>query len=185
MTVIAWDGRMLAADKRACNGTSSVGTVTKIHRWSGGLCGFAGDLDLGLAMAKWLEDGAIPANYPERQKGDDNIGFIVVHNNGTVVRYEREPVPIRFENRFQAMGSGRDFALAAMHLGWSARNAVVVACALDCGCGNGIDVLCIEAGPGEAPCSDCGGPLKPDEVEHYGNRCEVCEGIVSAQMDAA
>ena len=35
----------------------------------------------------------------------------------------------------------RDFALAAMHLGKSAREAVEVACALDVFCGNGIDTL--------------------------------------------
>lgn len=185
MTVIAWDGKTLAADKRACNGTSSSNTVTKIHRWIGGLCGFSGDLDLGMAMVQWLENGADAGSFPARQKTEDSVAFIVVHNGGRVVRYEREPVPLHFENRIQAMGSGRDYALAAMHLGHDARKAVEVACALDCGCGNGIDTLCLQAGPGEVPCSDCGRALNSNEIEFYGSSCETCEGIAHARLDQA
>ena len=42
------------------------------------------------------------------------------------------------------MGHGRDFTLAAMHLGHDARTAVEVACALDAFCGCGIDTLTLE-----------------------------------------
>lgn len=47
------------------------------------------------------------------------------------------------------MGSGRDFAIAAMHCGKTAREAVEIASLYENGCGNGVDVL-------EAPCSSSG-----------------------------
>lgn len=146
MTVIVWDGKTLAADKRAVSAGYGGGTVTKIHRWEGGLMGFSGDYDLGIAMLDWLRAGASPSQYPQRQRTEDYTAVIVVRRDGTVVRYEREPVPMPFQNVPQAMGSGRDYALAAIHLGCDARRAVEVACALDVGCGNGIDTLTLEPG---------------------------------------
>lgn len=143
MTVIAWDGNTLAADKQSSNAGYNGGTVTKIHRWDGGLCGFAGDLDVGVQMVEWLRSGALPENYPRLQslESGNSANFLVIHNDGRIARYERTPVPMWFENPMQAMGGGRDYALAAMYLGGSARQAVEVAIALDTGCGNGIDEL--------------------------------------------
>lgn len=141
MTVIAWDGKTLAADKRAIQNGYVGGTVTKIHRWDGGLCAFAGDFDVGMQMVEWLRGGGNPEKFPTRQAQNCDALFMVIANDGRVARYERTPIPLPFENVQQAMGSGRDYALAAMYLGLSARKAVEVACALDSGCGNGIDEL--------------------------------------------
>jgi 20S proteasome alpha/beta subunit len=143
MTVIVWDGKTLAADKRAINNGLKSGTVTKIHRFDGGLCGFSGDLDIGMAMVAWLRAGAVAVDYPKQQE-KNACNFMVITNDGRTMRYETVPVPLVFENPHQAMGSGRDFALAALHLGFDARKAVEVACALDSGCGNGIDTLTLE-----------------------------------------
>lgn len=144
MTIICWDGFTLAADKRAlCQGFTGA-TVTKIHRWSGGLCAFAGEFDIGMAMVQWLRAGAKPEEFPKRQADENAALFMVINLDGSVIRYERAPVPLVFENEYQAMGSGRDYALAAMHLGHDARRAVEVACALDSGCGNGIDALTLQ-----------------------------------------
>lgn len=144
MTVIAWDGKTLAADKRAVLAGFKGGTVTKIHRWDGGLCAFAGDFDIGMQMVEWVRGGADPDKFPKRQADEGAASFLVICNDGTTYRYERAPVPLPFENVQQAMGSGRDYALAAMYLGFDARRAVEVACALDNGCGNGIDTLTLE-----------------------------------------
>lgn len=141
MTCIAWDGKTLAADKRAVSVGFKGGTVTKIHRWKGGLCAFAGDFDMGMLLVQWLRTGANPDAYPKRQQSDNPTTFLVIFNDGRTARYEREPIALPFENLPQATGSGRDYALAAMYLGCDARKAVEVACALDISCGNGIDTL--------------------------------------------
>lgn len=142
MTCIAWDGRVLAADKRA-NVAGYAATVTKIMRTPAGeLIGASGDFDTGRALMAWYCDGADAATYPDNREGEYCRAYLmVITREGKVHKYEREPIALPFEDRFAATGSGRDYALAVMHLGHSARKAVEVACALDVGCGNGIDIL--------------------------------------------
>lgn len=141
MTCIAWDGKALAADKRtSSNGMVSV--VTKIHRIGEVIVGGAGDATFIGAMLEWVREGRDPRAFPAEQRNkDDWQPFLVIEKDGTPSLYERTPHPVRFEQKHVAIGSGREFARAAMFLGKSAREAVEVACALDCGCGNGIDEL--------------------------------------------
>lgn len=139
MTVIAWDGKSLAADKAA----TSVGyarTVTKIFEIPDGLVGFAGDGDRCLELLNWFKTGCDPTKYP-KDLGDTGSSAMVIRKDGTCWSYGKLPYPQICEDKFDAMGAGRDYALAAMYLGHDARKAVEVACALDVTCGNGIDVL--------------------------------------------
>jgi hypothetical protein len=139
--VIAWDGKTLAADKRACNGTL-YRTVTKIFRIGGNLVAYAGDPAFGEEMLAWIARGERPEDFPTGQRDkEDWTGILVIRPDGTIQKYERTPYPITFEDRHHAIGCGRDFALAAMYLGKTASEAVAVAIALDSACGNGIDTL--------------------------------------------
>ena len=139
MSVIAWDGRTMAADKRSCIGTL-IRTTTKIFRVGDALCAYAGDAAGGEEMLAWFKAGAKPADFPPGQRTDEWSGLLVVRR-GEILKYERNPYPVRFEDKCFAIGCGRDFALAAMHLGHDARTAVEVAIAFDSGCGNGIDTM--------------------------------------------
>lgn len=142
MTVIAWDGRTLAADKRACHAGSMIRTVTKIWRVDDVLMGGAGDFDFILQMIEWVRGGRDVAAFPAQQRDkEDWQTVLVIERDGTPSIYQRTPYPVRYEDGATAIGSGRDFAMAAMHLGKSAKEAVQVAIDLDSGCGNGIDVL--------------------------------------------
>ena len=143
MTVIAWDGTTLAADKAGTN-CGYRRTVTKIHRFPGGIVGFAGDGSRAMALLAWFQSGRDPASYPEFQKGDDAVGCICIENNGRSLAYLHTPYPEIHTDRFDAIGHGRDFALAALHLGHSAVVAVQVACALNNTCGLGVDTLTLE-----------------------------------------
>ncbi len=145
MTVIAYDGLTLAADKRACMG-SMINTVTKIHRVGDVLVGGSGDLDFVLQVVQWVRDGRKPESFPAQQRDkDDWQNIILIEANGKPSIYNRTPHAIQYEQRCVAIGSGREYAMAAMHLGKSAREAVEVAIALDPGCGNGIDALELSA----------------------------------------
>lgn len=145
MTVIAWDGRTLAADKQ---GTSAghARTTTKIHRVADGLVGLMGDGGHAYALLNWLRGDRKPADFP-RAPGADDTGHIIHFTRVGVFVYSgtgcgfAEPV----EDQFVAFGSGRDYALAAMHLGCNARRAVEVACVFEINCGMGIDVLELES----------------------------------------
>lgn len=143
MTVIAWDGHRLAADKRAsCSGYPA--TVTKIARTSNGeLLAVSGDFDTGQSLMAWFQAGAAPELFPDNRGNDDGYrARLLVIDAGPRIRiYESTPFAITIEDKCYAMGSGRDYALAVMHLGRNSRKAVEVASALDSGCGNGIDTL--------------------------------------------
>lgn len=145
MTVIAFDGVTLAADKRCCYG-SMIGTTTKIRRvdlptFPGALVGGSGDYGSVEEMVRWIEAGEKAADFPAIQRTDKWAAMIVVDDTGARM-YEMTPAPIRYDRGEPiTLGSGREFARAALYLGCDARRAVEVACALDSGCGNGIDTL--------------------------------------------
>lgn len=141
MTVIAWDGKMLAADKRASLNACSW-PVTKIHRV--GPDAFAcvsGNSDQGGEMLAWYRAGAEPAAFPASQRADGWAPFVVIRRGGVVHRYEQTPYPIEYETERYADGSGLAYAIAAMECGKTAAEAVAIACKYDPACGNGIDVL--------------------------------------------
>ena len=143
MTVIAWDGKTLAADKRAVQG-SLIRTTTKIFRSQRvkALLAYAGEAAGGNEMVFWFESGAVARDFPEKQRDPDKwAGLLVVYRDGTLHRYEHTPHPVVFEDATHALGSGRELALMAMHLGKTAKEAVELACLFDSGCGNGVDTL--------------------------------------------
>ena len=139
MTVIAWDGNTLAADKRTSFGTL-IRTTTKIFRVGDALCAHSGNAAVGEEMLAWFRSGAKADTFPSVQRTDDWAELMVIRK-GEILKYEQTPYPIHVEDRFIAIGCGRDYAMAAMHLGCSAVKAVEVEIELDSGCGNGIDVL--------------------------------------------
>ena len=141
MTVIAWDGHTLAADKRASLGTF-IRSTTKVFDLGESLAAYVGDADGGEEMLAWFCDGRDPIKFPPSQREKDSwTGMLIVWADGSIWKYERTPYPVKFPPQQFAIGSGRDFAMAAMHLGKTAAEAVEVACIFDSGCGNGVDVL--------------------------------------------
>lgn len=140
MTVIAWDGKTLAADKRFTNaGHGSTGR--KVFSFNGKIVACCGDADGAAEMFIWYRDGANPEKFPARGRHEKDWTLMVVVDMDGLSYYERTPYPIHNEDSYWACGSGRDYALAAMYLGKTAREAVEVACHFDNMCGNGIDEL--------------------------------------------
>ena len=136
MTCVAWDGETLAADKRATVG-SLYRTTTKIYRVGSALVGYAGPGALSREMLAWARGGYRKVNFPELQRdSDNNITLCVIRLPGIIHVYENTPHAIEYEDKQFAMGSGRDFALAAMRLGKTAEEAVLLAAEFDPGTGN-------------------------------------------------
>lgn len=141
MTIVCWDGKTLAADRMGDAGGLKRST-TKIFRFDGGLFGSAGSASRGAELFAWITAGADPAAVPAFQLSPDEYqSAMVVRSDGTVWIYGCSAHPFRMEDPFHAIGSGRDFAIAAMHLGHTAAQAVEVASLFETGCGNGIDTL--------------------------------------------
>lgn len=138
MTVIAWDGKTLAADKRADVGGTAL-TTTKIKKLeSGEIVAFTGSVSTGRILLDWYENGAEPEEWPESQNGDDWARLIVASKGG-VCFYEGHPVAVHCEDKFAAFGSGRDVALGALAMGADAIKAVEIASMFQSDCGNGCD----------------------------------------------
>lgn len=98
-----------------------------------------------MALLSWFKEGRDPAKWPAKDS-EDSAGAIFIDADGVCWGYSGNdgPYAAKYENKFNAWGCGRDYALAAMYLKLSAREAVEVACELDNGCGMGIDTLELE-----------------------------------------
>jgi 20S proteasome alpha/beta subunit len=141
VTIITWDGETLAADKRAVN-VGLIRTITKIFKTRDCLVGYSGTAAYGQQMLQWFEEGEKSETFPEAQRIEDTwVSFLVIRPGGKVEVYEKTPVPVCFEDKHFATGSGRDYAIMAMHLGKSAHEAVQLTELFENGCGSGITVL--------------------------------------------
>lgn len=142
LTVIAWDGTTLAADKRM-NNLGWGHTTTKIQRLGNDmLAASMGDHGATERVLAWIRAGRDPEKWPDI--ADDSGHVLLFHRDGRVERFENGPYPALIEDRCVAGGHGRDYALAAMYLGCDAVRAVEVASALDVYCGHGVDTLTFE-----------------------------------------
>lgn len=95
-------------------------------------------------MLAWVKAGYPPDKFPKLQEDKDDYSTFLVLDKDGIRLYEYGPEPIRFEDKQYATGSGRDFALAAMYLGKTAKEAVEIASLFDTDCGNGVDVMTLE-----------------------------------------
>ena len=152
MTVVAWDGTTLAADKQAAQ-AGCVYPVTKVFRIDDDrMAGIAGNLSRGVEIIEWLRANGAAEAFPKGSGDDEWVTCLVVHRSGTAQRYESRGTPFPIGETRHAIGSGRDFATAAMHLGCSAEDAVKVAMCYSADCGIGIDALVFA--PSTAPRDD-------------------------------
>ena len=139
MSIIAYDGKTIAADKQATYADVKE-TTYKIKKLANGdIVGFTGTLSKALMLVKWYEDGSSPKKYPKFQEGDDWIRFVVFKTNGKILYYESTSEPIEVLEEKIAFGCGRDLALGAMEMGADAVTAVKVASKYSVYCGMGVD----------------------------------------------
>jgi hypothetical protein len=146
MTIVAWDGKTLAAD---CEGAGSYLkiSVTKIYRVRETLVAGSGNHAAFLSMVEWWRNGADIAKYPECQKADNdslNCHFMVIDGDKRIWRWGMWPMPIEVMEPFWAIGNGGEVAIGAMAMGATSQKAVELATRYIAGCGMGMDVLLFE-----------------------------------------
>ena len=150
MTVIAWDGEVLATDTQCALGkakynapkawyetigntvciVSGVGTLRNIHRHK-----------------DWVmqNDPSIP--FPYDSFKDHYYQFILVTKNG-LLRYEGTPYPIEHGVNACAFGEASDFAYGALAMGATAIEAVKVAIQYSHQCGGNVESYSLVKGDG-------------------------------------
>jgi ATP-dependent protease HslVU (ClpYQ) peptidase subunit len=135
MTVIAWDGKILAADRQINVGETKYES-SKIKRLSNGdIVAWCGCIDAGLILCDWYEQGT---DFPFDVK-DQALTDLVVVTKRQCFTYCQSPHPHKIESKFMAWGAGSDFAIGAMAMGATAREAVKIASKHCSACGMGID----------------------------------------------
>lgn len=145
MTTIAWDGKTLAGDTLCCRGDMKNYVESKVFvlKTPSGevLFGGSGDYQDVQLVGRWIEAG-----MPEDKKptlGENALTAILVMA-GVAYRIESKLMLQRLMEPFHAVGSGRDWAMAAMHLGRTAREAVELASHYDVSTGGKITALAAE-----------------------------------------
>lgn len=142
MTVIAFDGRFVAADRRMCFGSEiSRRLVTKIHIKDGFVFAGTGYIHGGLLakmIAQFTADVEEMHTLPWRKEPGNFIncgmdGIASVWSEGDQWGHP-EQAPC-------AWGQGSDYATGAMHAGKNAMEAVEIACRLDSSCGGGVEFI--------------------------------------------
>lgn len=157
MSVIAFDGKRLSADRQATyNGTKL--TIDKIFQPEPHIIlGFVGEHAQGTKMIEWFMSGADPTTFPEPKSDEGAASLIVLtkHKEGEThpagdpvcLFYASSSVALQVIEPVMAWGSGGQFAHGAMLAGATASKAVEIASTVAEGCGNGVTTYQLKGKP--------------------------------------
>lgn len=144
MTVIAWDGRSVAADRLGVvsGGGRSFHSHSKLEKRDDKVYATTGMMaPMRDAWIAWHESGCDPASVPPCGALAEDLGnFIVFHEGKCFIFSAMVPYPCEEAAPF-AWGSGGDYALGAMLAGADAKVAAEIAIACDTRCGGPVDVI--------------------------------------------
>jgi hypothetical protein len=138
MTVIAWDGKIIAADKQGTYG-NLIRTCTKIFDLGEEIICFCGAAGTSLMMLDWYKNGQIKEDWPESTQDGEDWAQIIVADCYGVRWFDRKPYSQKLQEPFMAWCVGADFAIGAMAMGANAVMAVEIASKFCEGCGRGVD----------------------------------------------
>lgn len=123
MTTIAADLKGIAADSRVCG--DYLEESIKIFRVKGSLYGIAGDLTALLAFIDWRRN----PRKPKPDLGGDSE--ILELNPKGIWYWDKHLRPVRCARPYAAIGSGACYAITALRLGKSPKQAVEIAAEFD------------------------------------------------------
>lgn len=138
MTTIVYRDGVLVSDSRVSYGSTIIpGRVKKIERLSNGaLYGFSGSVEIGEIMRRRVgkaSDEMLPLEDEVDLRGEA-FEALIIQPDGSVLCFENRTW-MEFDCPYIAMGSGKDFAYGALHMGASAKQALKAAMAHDPGTG--------------------------------------------------
>jgi len=143
MTVIATDGRTIAADSLGTYGSERAPhPVEKLIRKAGRIFAVSG-VGIPHVLVDWFLSGADPEKVPKLGP-DVSWGLLVIESDGrmsylsSIMPYAQPAAPPF------VLGSGGAVALGAMHAGATPAEAVAIACKVDVYCGGDIVVMHID-----------------------------------------
>jgi hypothetical protein len=149
VTTIATDGKTVASDSRRCAGSELIDECTvKIKTVGGTTYAITGTFACFLAAIEWHQKGAIPGDQPKGTEKD--YWTLLVMTEDAVDKYSHD---LPYSDPFpypQAFGSGASYAMAALKMGKSPREAIEVAKQLDIHTGGPVQEITIRHALSEA-----------------------------------
>lgn len=143
MSVIAWDGKTLAADRMAVN--NGLNLVAQklfiVHQHDLIALAFTHGMEEGHMLMQWYLHGAKKEEWPSFQDDENRWARLVILKQDGLYTIEQCPIEIQQSHAPLAWGMGRDFALGAMMQGADATRAVEIANELSIYCGFGVDTV--------------------------------------------
>lgn len=127
----------IAADSMV-SGDDSFYLVEKLRRGKLSVYGACGDWDKILKFYSALESGG-------ELDSDLDVTVLELRHDGIWI-YESTIIPARIKNDFWAIGTGANYAIAAMHLGKTPKEAVEIACLYDTSSHPPIDCMNLNVG---------------------------------------
>jgi ATP-dependent protease HslVU (ClpYQ) peptidase subunit len=133
MTTVAYDGESMSADTQATSGNRSFKSQKMFSLDDGSVVGFSGPCGLNVQLLNWFNTGMIPEEYPEDCKGKTEPYCFALHvrPDKSIWQYDSGPYPYLIMDKQAAIGSGADFAIAAMACGKDSSEAVKIAALFD------------------------------------------------------
>jgi ATP-dependent protease HslVU (ClpYQ) peptidase subunit len=129
MTTIAYRDGVVAADTQMSESGCAYRT-SKLHRIAGDIVAVSGEMYPAQRFLDWYAHREMTLDFSD----DHQFECLIATAGGQVFTVDRNMafLPVRlFRGGFYAIGSGRDFALAAMRCGKSAVDAVRIAAEFD------------------------------------------------------
>jgi ATP-dependent protease HslVU (ClpYQ) peptidase subunit len=106
-----------------CSSDDAFYLVEKLRKGKASIYGGCGDWDKLLKFYQSIESGG-------DIDSDSDVTILELRNDGIWI-YESTIIPAKIKNDFWAIGTGAGYAIAAMHLGLTPREAVEIACLYD------------------------------------------------------
>jgi len=144
VTTIAYRDGILAADTQSTFGHIRIEAAPKIVEvHNGTLFAGAGDLDRIALAQRFFENKHWEDNLSEAPIWEDGFQAIL-YTKGRLYWMHNNCVPISVQHPFFAIGSGSPLAMAAMHTGMSAPEAVLLASELDIYTNNKVQIVNVQ-----------------------------------------
>lgn len=138
MTIIAWDGRFIAADKMGVSGDMPLEVDKLIRLDSGEIVGIVGTQHRGLELLEWYKSNrGKKVEEIVNAAINEDCSLVVVNDNKVFHYFNDGKHPFEIKEKIAAFGCGRELAMGAMAAGADALKAVEIACRYNicCGCG--------------------------------------------------
>ena len=152
MTVVVWDGKNLATDRMANDGSlkweASKAWYASVNNKPAIISG-VGLLQHIVFLREWVKKGAVIGDYPRHVLSQHHTHQLIVVNPEGLWLYEGVPVPVEYGVKPCAFGHGKDFAYGALAMGADAQRAVEVANECSLQCGKGVEIFSIQGGNNE------------------------------------